>query len=96
MIIGIVLYKRNICIFVSEVDDNVIVDMFYFRYYQFDLVVVREILGRKLLFRNRKDMDDVSEKIRILIRSCRRQVCIGKIFFCYDVLGKFFFVIMYL
>lgn len=43
------------------------------RYYQFDSVVVREILGRKLSSRNRKDMDDVSEKTRIPIRSCRRQ-----------------------
>ena len=46
----------------------------YFRYYQFDSVVVREILGKKLSSRNRKDMDDVGEKTRIPLRSCRRQV----------------------
>ncbi|XP_022329419.2 acidic fibroblast growth factor intracellular-binding protein-like [Crassostrea virginica] len=43
------------------------------RYYQFDSVVVREILGKKLSSRNRKDMDDVGEKTRIPLRSCRRQ-----------------------
>lgn len=77
-------------------DDNVIVDMFYFRYYQFDSVVVREILGRKLSSRNRKDMDDVSEKTRIPIRSCRRQVCTGKTLSCHDVPGKLSLVTMYL
>lgn len=96
MIIGTVLYKRNTCISVSEIDDNVIVDMFYFRYYQFDSVVVREILGRKLSSRNRKDMDDVSEKTRIPIRSCRRQVCTGKTLSCHDVPGKLSLVTMYL
>lgn len=96
MIIGTVLYKRNTCISVSEVDYNVIVDMFYFRYYQFDSVVVREILGRKLSSRNRKDMDDVSEKTRIPIRSCRRQVCTGKTLACHDVPGKLSLVTMYL
>lgn len=77
-------------------DDNVIVDMFHFRYYQFDSVVVREILGRKLSSRNRKDMDDVSEKTRIPIRSCRRQVCTGKTLSCHDVPGKLSLVTMYL
>lgn len=70
--------------------------MFYFRYYQFDSVVVREILGRKLSSRNRKDMDDVSEKTRIPIRSCRRQVCTGKTLSCHDVPGKLSLVTMYL
>lgn len=96
MIIGTVLYKRSTCISVSEIDDNVIVDMFYVRYYQFDSVVVREILGRKLSSRNRKDMDDVSEKTRIPIRSCRRQVCTGKTLSCHDVSGKLSLVTMYL
>lgn len=96
MIIGTVLYKRSTCISVSEIDDNVIVDLFYFRYYQFDSVVVREILGRKLSSRNRKDMDDVSEKTRIPIRSCRRQVCTGKTLSCHDVPGKLSLVTMYL
>lgn len=43
------------------------------RYYRFDAVVVREVLGRKLSSRNRKDMEDVSEKTRVPLRSCRRQ-----------------------
>lgn len=70
--------------------------MFYFRYYQFDSVVVREILGRKLSSRNRKDMDDVSEKTRIPIRSCRRQVCTGKTLSSHNVSGKLSLVTMYL
>ena len=46
----------------------------FFRYYQFDEVVIREILGKKLSQRNRKDLDDVSEKTKTHIKKCRRQV----------------------
>ena len=42
------------------------------QYYAFD-EVVREFLGKKLSTRNRKDLDDVSEKTGISLRSCRRQ-----------------------
>ena len=44
------------------------------RYYQFDKEVVRELLGKKLTGRVRKDLDDVSEKTNIPLKSCRRQV----------------------
>ena len=44
------------------------------RYYQFDDAVIREILGKKLSSRNRKDLDDVNEKTKVSLRSCRRQV----------------------
>lgn len=43
------------------------------RYYQFDDSFMREILGRKLSTRNRNNLSDVSEKIRIPLRSCLRQ-----------------------
>ncbi|XP_054708623.1 acidic fibroblast growth factor intracellular-binding protein-like [Uloborus diversus] len=43
------------------------------RYYEFDDIVIREFLGKKLSARNRKDLDDVSEKTGIQIKSCRRQ-----------------------
>ncbi|XP_063429103.1 acidic fibroblast growth factor intracellular-binding protein-like [Mytilus trossulus] len=43
------------------------------KYYQFDEVVIREIIGKKLSGRNRKDLDDVSEKTRRSIKKCRRQ-----------------------
>ncbi len=42
-------------------------------YYTFDEVVVREFLGKKLSTKNRKDLDDVSEKTGISLKSCRRQ-----------------------
>ena len=45
-----------------------------YRYYQFDAPVIREVLGKKLTSRHRKDLDDVSEKTGIPLRSCRRQV----------------------
>lgn len=48
--------------------------MYYFRYYQFDEVIIREILGKKLSGRNRKDLDDVSEKTKMSLKKCRRQV----------------------
>lgn len=43
------------------------------KYYQYDEVVIREILGKKLSARNRKDLDDVSEKTKMSIKKCRRQ-----------------------
>lgn len=44
------------------------------QYYQFDDDVVRELLGKKLNHRTRKDLDDVCEKTGISLGSCRRQV----------------------
>lgn len=43
------------------------------KYYDFDDQVIREILGKKLSGRNRKDLSDVSEKTKIGLKSCRRQ-----------------------
>ncbi|RMX40839.1 hypothetical protein pdam_00006525 [Pocillopora damicornis] len=40
----------------------------------FDKEVVRELLGKKLTGRVRKDLDDVSEKTNIPLKSCRRQM----------------------
>lgn len=42
-------------------------------YYNFDEPVVREFLGKKLSGKNRKDLDDVSEKTKTSLRSCKRQ-----------------------
>ncbi|KAK3745518.1 hypothetical protein QZH41_009915 [Actinostola sp. cb2023] len=44
-----------------------------FRYYDFDKEVIREILGKKLTGRQRKDLDDVCEKTKVSLKSCRRQ-----------------------
>jgi hypothetical protein len=35
---------------------------------------MRELLGYKLSQRQRKDLDDISEKTGVRVRSCRRQV----------------------
>lgn len=43
------------------------------KYYEFDPTVIREILGKKLSSRNRNSLDDVSDKTRVPLRSCRRQ-----------------------
>ncbi|KJE93598.1 fibroblast growth factor intracellular binding protein [Capsaspora owczarzaki ATCC 30864] len=43
------------------------------RYYSFDDAVVRELLGKKLSARVRKDLDDVSEKADVSLQNCRRQ-----------------------
>jgi len=45
--------------------------MFFFRYYDFDDAVIRELLGKKLSSRHRKDLDEVSEKTGVVLRSCR-------------------------
>ena len=42
-------------------------------YHSLDPGFSREILGRKLNSKLRKDLDEVSEKTGILVRSCRRQ-----------------------
>ena len=43
-------------------------------YYGFDKDVIREILGKRMSAKLRKDMDDVSEKTGIPLKRCRRQV----------------------
>ncbi|XP_047098835.1 acidic fibroblast growth factor intracellular-binding protein [Schistocerca piceifrons] len=43
------------------------------KYYDFDDEVIRELLGKKLSSRHRKDLDEVSEKTGKSLKSCRRQ-----------------------
>jgi hypothetical protein len=43
------------------------------KYYSFDESVVRELLGKRLTSRSRKDLDDVAEKTKVPLHSCRRQ-----------------------
>ncbi|KAL0281261.1 UNVERIFIED_CONTAM: hypothetical protein PYX00_002297 [Menopon gallinae] len=43
------------------------------KYYEFDDSVIRELLGKKLSSRHRKDLDEVSEKTNVTLKSCRRQ-----------------------
>ncbi|KAK9765287.1 hypothetical protein K7432_006516 [Basidiobolus ranarum] len=43
------------------------------RYYSFDETVMRELLGKKLNSRLRKDLEDISIKSKIPLGSCRRQ-----------------------
>lgn len=42
-------------------------------YYEFDKDVMREILGKRMSTKLRKDMDDVAEKTGTSLRSCQRQ-----------------------
>lgn len=43
------------------------------KYYDFDDDVVRELIGKKLSSKHRKDLDEVAEKTRVPLKSCRRQ-----------------------
>jgi len=43
------------------------------KYYALDSSVVRELLGKKLSGRLRKDLDEVSDRTKVSLRSCRRQ-----------------------
>ncbi|CAG9814817.1 unnamed protein product [Phaedon cochleariae] len=43
------------------------------KYYEFDDEVIRELLGKKLSSKNRKDLDEVAEKTSKPLKSCRRQ-----------------------
>ncbi|GCC43144.1 hypothetical protein chiPu_0026926, partial [Chiloscyllium punctatum] len=44
------------------------------KYYTFDEPFVREVLGKKLSKGTKKDLDDVSAKTGITLKSCRRQI----------------------
>lgn len=52
----------------SEIADRLI-EM----YYEYDSIVIREILCHKLTQRQRKDLDDISDKTGVRVKSCRRQ-----------------------
>lgn len=43
------------------------------RYHELDDAVVREIFGKRVASKTRKDLDDVSELTRVPLRSCHRQ-----------------------
>ncbi|XP_023843686.1 acidic fibroblast growth factor intracellular-binding protein B isoform X2 [Salvelinus sp. IW2-2015] len=43
------------------------------RYYEFDSVFAREVLGKKLSKGTKKDLDDISCKTGITLKNCRRQ-----------------------
>ncbi|XP_045508615.1 acidic fibroblast growth factor intracellular-binding protein [Colias croceus] len=43
------------------------------KYYELDDAVIRELLGRKLSSRHRKDLDEVSDRSGAPLRCCRRQ-----------------------
>ncbi|XP_026466904.1 acidic fibroblast growth factor intracellular-binding protein [Ctenocephalides felis] len=43
------------------------------KYYSLDDIVVRELLGKKLSSRHRKDLDEVADKTGVKLKSCRRQ-----------------------
>ena len=56
-----------------QISDEII-DKLIEKYYEYDTIVIRELLGHKLSQRQRKDLDDICEKADIRVRSCRRQV----------------------
>ena len=43
------------------------------RYYAFDETVIRDFLGKKLSSKTRKDLDNISEKTGVALKSCQRQ-----------------------
>lgn len=67
--------KEQLIFQISDEDADKLIE----RYYQYDSQVIRELLGYKLTQRQRKDLDDISEKTGFRVKSCRRQVR----FFCY-------------
>lgn len=56
-----------------------------YRYYNLDSSVAREILGKKLSSRYRKDLDEVADKTGVRLKSCRRQFDnVKRIFKCVE------------
>ncbi|KAF5306602.1 hypothetical protein FQR65_LT18526 [Abscondita terminalis] len=43
------------------------------KYYEFDDNVARELLGKKLSSKHRKDLDEICERTSVPLKSCRRQ-----------------------
>ncbi|XP_072027531.1 acidic fibroblast growth factor intracellular-binding protein-like [Amphiura filiformis] len=43
------------------------------KYYELDYTMAREIMGKKLSSKHRKDLDEISEKTKVPLKSCRRQ-----------------------
>lgn len=60
--------------YIFEFTFNHLPFFFLFRYYAFDDVFVREVLGKKLSKGTKKDLDDISAKTGVTLKSCRRQV----------------------
>lgn len=48
--------------------------VYFQRYYAFEDAFAREVLGKKLSKGTKKDLDDISAKTGITLKSCRRQV----------------------
>ena len=72
--VEIFLKEPNKLLFQLQLQLPPSVKLFMFhRYYLFDDTVIRELLGRKLTSRARKDLDEVAETTGIPLRSCRRQ-----------------------
>ena len=69
--------KEQLIVQISEEDADKLIE----RYYQYDSQVIRELLGYKLTQRQRKDLDDISEKTGFRVKSCRRQVRFFVIYF---------------
>jgi hypothetical protein len=59
------------CSVPSMFSDKIKCVVHLYRYYEFDDAVIRELLGKKLSSRHRKDLDEVSEKTSLLLKSCR-------------------------
>lgn len=55
------------------------------RYYNLDDIVAREILGKKLSSRYRKDLDEVADRTCVRLKSVRRQFDnVKRIFKCVE------------
>lgn len=79
--------RRNCATFgnLSESYCNVL--LFSCRYYNLDDTVAREILGKKLSSRYRKDLDEVADRTSVRLKSVRRQFDnVKRIFKCVEEL----------
>lgn len=63
------LTSEQISFQIEPQTSQMLIDM----YYELDDGVVRELLGKKLTSKGRKDMDEIAEKTGVTSKSCRRQ-----------------------
>lgn len=71
--LSLVYRLRNASILIGALGGTHLKAWMVERYHELDDSVLREILGKKITSKTRKDLDDVSELTNVPLRSCHRQ-----------------------
>ena len=70
------IFTRTRMLSLAHCKRDALSDTFIYRYYCLDDTALRELLGKKLTSRERRELEDSEETGAVRIRSSRRQVCV--------------------